>query len=158
MTEIGKEKESTRSLKQLLIHELLKANFKVFEPLGMRDGSNLIIGDFVEGDFRCVAAQVETASLGNDYVFNIAARNDFRENARFFYFLCLENPHDEYRPYLLFIPTPQLKSLIEKRLRSPESWRTDRPYGCHLSLKQLQEDEWKNYKGRFDLIRSAAGI
>ena len=155
MTEIGKEKESTRTMKHALIHELLKRGLKVYEPVGMREGSNLIVGDFIGDSFSCVVAQVETASLGADYVFNIAARNDFRCNSKFFYLICLQNLNDEYRPTFLIIPTPNLKTLIENKLKTTESWKDDKPYGCHLSPVQLKQGNWNQFIDRFDLIFKA---
>ena len=48
--------------------------------------------------------------------------------------------------------------LIENRLERPESWKEDKPYGFHLSLKQLQESEWGKFRDRFDLIFEAMDI
>ena len=48
--------------------------------------------------------------------------------------------------------------LIENRLERPESWKENKPYGCHLSLKQLQESELVKFRDRFDLIFEAMDI
>jgi len=125
----------------------------VFESVS-EVGIDLAVGKISSGELRCIVAQVRTSSLtkNKDYMFNVIGRNKFVNSPKFFHFLCLEEKEDELRPIYLIIPNPELKKLIERKIKTPASWKRKGHYPCHLSKLQLKKEEWIQWKNRFDLI------
>ncbi|MCK5603272.1 hypothetical protein KAR91_15420 [Candidatus Pacearchaeota archaeon] len=153
MSTQSRKKVAPRGMKHLLIHQLLKYELMVFESVS-EVGIDLAVGKIISGELRCIVAQVRTSSLSKrkDYAFNVFSRNKFVNSPKFFHFLCLEEQEDELRPTYLIIPNPELKKLIEKKIKTPASWKRKRHYPCHLSKLQLNKEEWIQWKNRFDLI------
>ena len=106
MSEKGKEKEATRGMKHLLIHELLQYGLRVFEPVAMKKAVDIAICDEVGGELRCVSAQVRTCSLLPPregakqwyYEFSVAGRDDFHDSSTFFHKLKIGNQKQENPP------------------------------------------------------------
>jgi len=165
LSEKGEETEATRGMKHLLIHRLLQYGLRVFETVAMKKGVDIAVCEAINGELKCISAQVRTSSLHPPkgrakqwyYEFSVAGRDSFADSPMFFHILCLEEK-DELRPVYLVIPNHILKRLIEKRLEAPSSWKERQYYTRTLTRKQLHELGWINYKDKFELIDEALGI
>lgn len=151
--------EFTRSMKHLLIRELLRHGLLVFEVIGSKRGVDLVIADWVDGKFKSIGISVRTCSLtlsGGSwrYTMTVPSRSQYPEDSEFIYGLVFEE-EDELRPSFYVLNSIHLKKFIESKLKKRESWRGDEPYTFHITREELNKDLAK-YKG-FNMIDKLLG-
>lgn len=154
-----KEQEFTRSMKHLLIRALLRYQLLIFEIIGPKQGVDLIVSDWVNGELKSVGMTVRTSAITDSggswrYTITVPPRSQYPEDPNFLWALVFEDS-DELRPSIFILTSIQLKTYIESKLKKLESWKEDEPYAFHPTRDELKK-VLSQYTG-FKVIDSLLG-
>ena len=153
------DQEFTRSMKHLLIRALLRYRLIVFEVIGPKKGVDLIVADWVYGEFRNMGMAVRTSAITDSggswrYTITVPPRRQYPEDNNFLWALVFEE-WDELQPGFYILTSMQLKTYIESKLQKMESWKDEAPYAFHPTRDEL-EKALAPYKG-FKVIDELLG-